>query len=153
MAADRHSGGGEFFGQIGSPSRVFADLEKCRLGAVVLQRLEHHRRVSRPRPIVERQSDFLIAQEIILFEMLGSECRATRRIDFNDSREPDRIGIIARSNCLRRQRGERKKPAPPSWCCSERPPPLQRVLLRSEPLPSVLVLFRSWLPLPYFLRP
>src|SRR6516165_2179146 len=105
MAADRHSGGGEFFGQIGSPSRVFADLEESRLGAVVLQRLEHHRRVSRPWAIVEGQSDFLIAHEIILFEMLGSKRGATRRIDFNDSREPERVRIIACSNRLRRQRG------------------------------------------------
>src|SRR5215813_11331983 len=104
MAADRHSCGGEFFCQIGAPSRVFADLKECRLGAVVLQGLEHHRRVSRPGAIVEGQSDFLIAQEIILLEMLGSERRATRRIDLNDSREPERVGIIARSNCLQCRR-------------------------------------------------
>jgi len=77
---------------------VFADLEECRLGTVVLQRLEHHRRVSRPGAVVEGQSDFLIAQEIILFEMLSSECRATCRIDLNHSRQPERVGIIARGN-------------------------------------------------------
>src|SRR3974377_265394 len=104
MAADRHSGGSELFSQIGTPSRVFADLEECRLGAVVLQRLEHHRRVSRPWAIVEGQSDFLIAQEIILFEMLGSKRGATRRIDLNHSRQPERVGIIARSNRLPRHR-------------------------------------------------
>src|SRR5215471_9648201 len=104
MAADRHSGSSELFSQIGAPSRVFADLKECRLGAVVLQGLEHHRRVSRPGAIVEGQSDFLIAQEIILLEMLGSERRATRRIDFDDSREPERIGIIARSKWWRRRR-------------------------------------------------
>src|SRR5215472_9937571 len=108
MAADRHSGGGECFGQIGSPSRVFADLKECRLGAVVLQRLEHHRRVFRPGTVVEGQSDFLIAQEIILLEMLGSERRATGRIDLNDSREPERVGIIASSNWRWRQRGRWK---------------------------------------------
>src|SRR6516225_11873158 len=105
MAADRHPGGGECFGQIGPPSCVFTDLKECRLGAIVLQRLEHHRRVSGPWAIVESQSDFLIAQEIILLEMLGSERRATCRIDLNDSREPERVRIIARSNWLRRRRG------------------------------------------------
>src|SRR5262249_221170 len=103
MAADRHSGGSELFGQIGAPSRVFADLKECRFGAIVLQRLEHHRRVSRPGAVVEGQSDFLIAQEIILLEMLGSERRATCSIDFNDSREPERVGIIASSNWLWRR--------------------------------------------------
>src|SRR5207248_9381647 len=97
MAADRHSGSSELFSQIGSPSRVFADLEERRLGAVVLQRLEHHRRVSRPRAIVEGQSDFLIAQEIILLEMLGSERRATSRIDRKYSREPERVGLVSRT--------------------------------------------------------
>src|SRR5436189_4879940 len=108
MAADRHSSGGEFFGQIGAPSRVLADLEERRLGAVVLQRLEHHRRVARPGAVVEGQSNFLIAQEIILLEMLGSKRRATCRIDLNDSREPERVGIIAHSKWPQRQRGSWK---------------------------------------------
>src|SRR5215831_10360613 len=102
MAADRHSGSSELFSQIGSPSRVFADFEERRLGAVVLQRLEHHRRVSRPGAIVEGQNHFPIAQKIILLEMLGSERRAACRINLNDSREPERVGIVARSNWLRR---------------------------------------------------
>ena len=55
MTADRHSGGGECFGQIGAPSGMFADLEECRLSAVVLQRLEDHRRVARPGAVVETQ--------------------------------------------------------------------------------------------------
>src|SRR6516164_6504865 len=108
MAADRHSGGSELFSQIGAPSCMFADLEECRFGAVVLQRLEHHRRVSGPWAVVEGQSDFLIAQEIILFEMLGSERRATCRIDLNDSREPEGVRIIASSNWLWRHRGRWK---------------------------------------------
>src|SRR6266567_6678171 len=108
MAADRHSGGSELFSQIRAPSRVFADLKECRLGAVVLQRLEHHRRVARPGAVVERQSNFLIAQEIILLEMFGSKRRATCRIDLNDSREPERVGIIAHSKWPRRQRGSWK---------------------------------------------
>src|SRR6516225_1857710 len=101
MVADRHSGGSELFSQIGPPRRVFADLEECRLGAVVLQRLEHHRRVSRPGTIVEGQNHFLITQEIILLEMLGSERRATCRIYLNDSRESECVGIVARSKWRR----------------------------------------------------
>src|SRR5262249_454911 len=97
MTADRHSGGSELFSQIGAPSCVFTDLKECRLGAVVLQRLEHHRRVSRPGTVVEGQSDFLIAQEIILFEILGSECGATGCIAFNDSREAECVRIVGRS--------------------------------------------------------
>src|SRR6516162_1619773 len=108
MAADRHPGGGECFGQIGAPSCVFADLKECRLGAAVLQRLEYHRRVSGPWAIVEGQRDFLIAQEIILFEMLGSERRATCRIYLNESREPEGVRIIASSNWLWRHRGRWK---------------------------------------------
>src|SRR5438552_10173518 len=108
MAADRHSGGSELFSQIRAPTRVFADLKECRLGAAVLQRLEHHRRVSRPGAVVECQSDFPIAQEIILLEMLGSERRAACRIDLNDPREPERVRIIARTDWLRRRRGSWK---------------------------------------------
>src|SRR5262245_10673339 len=102
MTADRHSGGSELFSQIRSPSCVLADLEECRLGAVVQQRFEHHRRVSRPGAIVEGQNYFPIAQKIILLEVLGSERRAACRINLNDSREPERVGIVARSNWLRR---------------------------------------------------
>src|SRR6266700_157859 len=101
MAADRHSGGSELCSQIRAPSRVFADLKECRLGAAVVQRLEHHRRVSRPGSAVECQSGLPIAQEIILLEMLGSERRAACRIDLNDSRAPERVRIIARSDRLR----------------------------------------------------
>ena len=47
---------------------MLADLEERRLDAIVLQRLEHHRRVFGPRPVVEGQHDFLVAQEVVLLE-------------------------------------------------------------------------------------
>src|ERR1051325_1179026 len=96
MTANRHSSGGELFSQIGAPSRVLTDLKEGCFGAVVLQRLEHHRRVSRPGAVVEGQCHFLITQEIILFEMLGAERRTTCRVDLNNSREAERVGIVAR---------------------------------------------------------
>ena len=43
---------------------VLADREEHRLGALVGQRLEHRRRIVRPRAVVEGQHHFVVAQEI-----------------------------------------------------------------------------------------
>ena len=80
------------------PRRVLADLEEGRLGAIVGQRLEHHRRVVRPRAVVEGQHDFLVAQEVVLLEVLGAEGRAAGGVDLDDARDAERIGIAAGRN-------------------------------------------------------
>ena len=50
--------------------RVLADREKQRLGAFVIERFEHGRRIARPRTVVEGQDDLLVGEEIDLLEML-----------------------------------------------------------------------------------
>jgi hypothetical protein len=85
VIADRHSGRGDFAGYIGPPSGVFADLKEGRFDAIVLERLQNHRRVFRPRAVVEGEHDFFVAQEVVLLEMLGPEGRTAGGVDFDDA--------------------------------------------------------------------
>jgi hypothetical protein len=65
---------------------------------IVLQRLQHHRCVLGPRSVIEGQHDFLVTQEIVLFEMLRAEARTACGVDFDDPGETYRAGIITRQN-------------------------------------------------------
>src|SRR5262249_25962562 len=107
VIADGHSGRGDFPGYIGSPRRVLTDLEERRLDAVVLERFQHHRRIFRPRTVVEGQHDFFVAQEVVLLEVLGPEGRPAGGVDFNDARQTDGVGIIASGNGFGGGRGRR----------------------------------------------
>ena len=51
-----------------------------------MQRLEDHRRVVRPGAVVEGQHDFVVAQEIVLLEMLEAEGGAAGGVDLDDAR-------------------------------------------------------------------
>ena len=75
-------------GDFGVPHRVLANLEERGLEAIVCERLEHRRRVVRPRAVVESQYNFLIVQEIVLFEMLEAEAGTTCGVDLNNARQP-----------------------------------------------------------------
>ena len=75
--------------------RVLADREEHRRGAFVGQRLQHRRRVARPRAVVEGQHDFLVGQEIELLEMLEAETRSAGGVDFDHAADAERIGIGA----------------------------------------------------------
>ena len=86
MGADGHAGLDHLLGDFRVPSGVLADLEKRRLQALVGQCLEHGGRVARPRAIVEGQNNFLVAQEVILLEVLEAEAGAAGRVDLDDAR-------------------------------------------------------------------
>jgi hypothetical protein len=88
MAADRVTGGSHLLGDFGVPHRVLANLEERGLEAIVGERLEHRRRVVRPRAVVESQHNFPIAQEIVLLEMLEAEAGTTCGVDLNNARQP-----------------------------------------------------------------
>ena len=75
-------------GDFGVPHRVLANLEERGLEAIVGERLEHRRRVVRPRAVVESQYNFPIAQEIVLLEMLEAKAGTTCGVDLNNARQP-----------------------------------------------------------------
>jgi hypothetical protein len=85
MATDRHAGGNHLLGDLRAPSGVLADLEEGRLQAFVGKLLEHGGRVARPRAVVEGQDDFLVAQEVVLLEMLEAEAGTAGRIDLDNA--------------------------------------------------------------------
>ena len=92
----------------GMPPGMFSDREKERLGALIGERLQHGRRVPRPWAVIEREHDFLVAQEVVGLEVLEPETRAARGVDFNHARDAERIRIVAsrfcRRGCRRRRR-------------------------------------------------
>jgi len=85
VGADRHSGSKHFFRQLGTPARVFSDFEERRLETLVSQRLQDGCGAARPRSIVERQNDLLVAQEIVSLQVLEAEYRAASGIDLDDA--------------------------------------------------------------------
>ena len=73
---------------------VLADREERRLDALVGQRLEHGRR-GRPGAVVEGQHHFLVAQEVVLAEMLEAEARTAGGVDLDRAGDAERVGIVA----------------------------------------------------------
>ncbi len=82
----------EDLGIVGS---VFSDREENASRAFVGQRLEDGGRVLRPRAVVKGQHDFLVAQEIKLFEMFETKSGSTGGVDLDDTADPERVGIGA----------------------------------------------------------
>src|SRR6187551_1107522 len=88
------------------PAGVLADRKEERLGALVGERLEYRRCVARPRTIVEGQDDFVVAQEVVGFEMLETEPGSPGGVDLNRASNAERIRVVTfcRSWCRRRCR-------------------------------------------------
>ena len=95
MGADCHAGREHLLGDLRMPGRVLADLEESRLEAFVGQRPEHGERVAGPRAVVESQDDFLVAQEVILLEVLEAEAGTAGGVDFDDTRQAHAVGLVA----------------------------------------------------------
>ncbi len=74
---------------------MLADREEQGLGALVGQRLEHRRRVERPRTVVKRQHHFLVGEEIELLEMLEAETGSAGGVDLDHAADAERIRIGA----------------------------------------------------------
>ena len=105
MRADRHSGCDHLLGDFRMPGRVLADLKEGRLETLVGERLEHGQGVLRPGTVVEGQHHFLVAQEIILLEMLEAEPGPAGRIDFDDARKAHPARLVARRYAAGRRGG------------------------------------------------
>ena len=67
------------------PHCVLADLKERGFQTLIGQRLEHRRRALRPGAIVEGQDDLLVAQEVVLLEVLEAESGSARRVDLDDA--------------------------------------------------------------------
>ena len=91
------------------PAGVLADREEHRLGALIGERLEHGRRVARPRAVIESEHDLVVAQEVISLEMLEAEARAAGGVNLHDARNAEGIRVVTfgRSGRWRCRR---------SWC-------------------------------------
>ena len=102
----------EDFGIVGG---VLADREEDAGGAFFRQRLQHRRRIHRPRTVVERQHHFLVAQEVELLEMLEAETGTAGRVDLDGAADAERVGIGAgRTGRGRRAPGRGQEPALPA---------------------------------------
>ena len=117
VGADGVAGRGHLLENFRMIGGVLADREEHRLGAFVRQRLEHGRRIDRPRTVIEGQHDFLVGQKIELLEMLEAETGSARGVDLDDAADAERIGIGASGLGLRSNR--RAFPEWPRW--SRRP--------------------------------
>jgi hypothetical protein len=95
VRSDGMPGSSHLLHDFGMPSGVLSDRKKDCLGALLGERLEHSRRMTRPRAIVEREHDFLVAQEVIGLEVLKTEARAAGGVDFDNPRHAERVRIIA----------------------------------------------------------
>jgi hypothetical protein len=70
-----------------------------------------------PRAVVEGQHDFFVAQEIVLLEVLGPECRTAGGVDFDDTRQADGVGIVASRNGFGGRRGRHRRWRGRRGCC------------------------------------
>src|SRR5262245_57426344 len=93
---DGMPGSSHLLHDFGMPPGVLSDRKKDCFGALIRERLEHGWRMTRPRTIIEGEYDFLVAQEIISLEVLKAEARPAGRVDFNNPRDAERVGIVAR---------------------------------------------------------
>ena len=117
VRADGVAGRRHLLQDFGMPAGMLADREEQRLGALVGQRLEHGRRVARPRAVVEGQHDFFVAQEVIGLEVLEAEAGAAGGVDLHHAGDAERVRIVA--FCRRRPGQGPGHSAPRRW----RPPP------------------------------
>ena len=85
MGADSHPGLDHLFGDFGMPHCVLADLKKRGFQTLIGESLEHRRRALRPGAIVKGQDDLLVAQEVVLLEVLEAESGAAGGVDLDDA--------------------------------------------------------------------
>src|SRR5512139_2494391 len=128
MRADCMSRGDYLFEDFWMPHSVLADGKEQSLGALICKRFEDRLCISGPWAVVESQHHLAFAKEIVSLELLETETWAARGIDLNDTRDAERIRILAdglrgggvghlkccnaceRSQRVRRRRGRRPLP-------------------------------------------
>src|SRR6202012_2536849 len=99
MCANGMPGGGDLFQDLRIIGRVFADREENAGRALVRERLEDGWCVLRSRAVAEGQNDFLVAQEVELFEVLESKTRTAGRVDLDDAADAERVRVGAGHFC------------------------------------------------------
>ena len=94
MATDRVPGPGHLLEDLGVPAGVLADREERGLDAVRRQRGEHRWRIVRPGSVVEGKHHLLIAEEIMLLEVLEPEARPAGSVDLHHARDSKHPGVV-----------------------------------------------------------
>src|SRR3954451_4310846 len=97
MRADGMPGSRNLLQDFGIVGRVFADRKENAGRTFVRECLQDRGGVDRPRSIVKGQHDFMVAQEIQLLEVLETEARSSRGIDFDGAANSKRVRSRARS--------------------------------------------------------
>ena len=92
VRADRMAAAGGLANQLGIGNCHAADDEEGRLGAMGIQCLQHRHGVGSQRPVVERQHDLAIGQEVVVLVLLLAEELSTRGVDLHDPRHAENIG-------------------------------------------------------------
>src|SRR6266699_864011 len=122
MAADRVPGLGHLLDKLGVPDGVLADREERRLDAVRRQCGEHGWRIVRPGSVVEGEHHLLVAEEIMLLEVLEPEARPASGVDLYYARDSKHRGAAPTSGRVgeRRLMGERWGRSRPCGACGFR---------------------------------
>ena len=104
MRADGVPCRGHLLEDFGMPHGVLADGEEQGLGALRRERLEDCGGVAGPRAVVEGQHHLVLAQKIVGFEVLEAEAGPAGGIDLHDTRDAERIRVLAgrarRGGCI-----------------------------------------------------
>src|SRR6266436_1431645 len=95
VRADGVAGRINLLGDFRIVGRVLAYFEEDAGGALIRQRLEHRRRVSRPWTVIESQHDLLVLEEVQFLEVLEAEAGTAGGVDFNGTSDAKGIGIGA----------------------------------------------------------
>ena len=74
---------------------VLADRKEGRPEALVGKRLEHRLGVVEPGAVVEGEHDLVVAQEIVVLEVLGAEARPSSGVDLDHAGNAHGIWIVA----------------------------------------------------------
>ena len=78
----------------------------------------------RPRAVVERQHDFLVAQEVEVLEMLEAESRTACGVDLDGAADAERVRIVAGGSCGLRGAGAGAGAAAGAACAAGAAAPL-----------------------------
>src|SRR5262249_43308871 len=91
VSANRMPSRGDLLEDFRVPQRVLADGKKSGFDALLGQRIEYRTGIAGPGTVVEGQHHFLQHQEIVLFVLFEAEAGSPGGVDFDRSRQTQRI--------------------------------------------------------------
>src|SRR6202041_1257409 len=105
MGNDRHPGRDPLLGDFRMPARMLPDLKEGRLQTFVGKRLDDRHGVLWPGTVVKGQHDLLVAEKVVLLEVLEAKPGAAGGVDFDDARKAHSTGLVAGWDAVRRRSG------------------------------------------------